>query len=471
MSTRARWLVGIGSALLILAVYLLTMAPALTWAHHGADGGDLVAAVARHSIPHPPGFPTYLLLGELFIRLPWGEPASRMNLLSAILAAGAAGLLAAAVGTLLPSEIARRPRLALPVSLAAGLALGLAPLLWSQALITEVYAPAAFFTALVLFLGVGQKPAWAVGLAWGVGLGVHPLLALLLPVVLAIVWGERRGRAWRLGQAGLAAALCWGALYGPVLLARTAPSPWGNLQSLAGWWDLVSGRLYRHYLFALPMAAWPPRLLAWAGLLMRQFTPLGAVLAGLGWWSWWRGRRTLAVASAGTLVLFSLYALGYNTSDSLVYLAPALPVAALWLGTGLVQAAGWLHRRRPRFVLAVLLLPLLQGVLFWGAMDLRHDRQALAWVETILQEAPAQAILLTEEDAHTFALWYARDVSGQRPDVTVVDVDLWAQEAYREMLAAELRGDDMGAMGPAEEAARRTGRPLYRVGGELGNLP
>jgi len=58
---------------ILLVIYLLTLAPAITWAHHGADGGDLVTAVARGSIPHPPGSPTYLLLGELFLRLPWGD--------------------------------------------------------------------------------------------------------------------------------------------------------------------------------------------------------------------------------------------------------------------------------------------------------------------------------------------------------------------------------------------------------------
>ena len=77
---------------LLLVVYLLTLAPTITWAHHGADGGDLVAAVARGSIPHPPGFPTYLLLGDLFVRLPWGNLAWRLNLMSAVLAAGAAAL-------------------------------------------------------------------------------------------------------------------------------------------------------------------------------------------------------------------------------------------------------------------------------------------------------------------------------------------------------------------------------------------
>ena len=80
-STRpAGWISALVVLGALLAVYGLTLAPTITWAHHGADGGDLVTAVVRGCIPHPPGFPTYLLLGDLFIRLPWGNPAWRRSL-------------------------------------------------------------------------------------------------------------------------------------------------------------------------------------------------------------------------------------------------------------------------------------------------------------------------------------------------------------------------------------------------------
>ena len=52
-------LIVFGSALL---VYLATMAPGLTWAHDSADGGDLIAAVVSGGVPHPSGYPTFVLL-------------------------------------------------------------------------------------------------------------------------------------------------------------------------------------------------------------------------------------------------------------------------------------------------------------------------------------------------------------------------------------------------------------------------
>ncbi len=69
--------------LLPFAVYLATLAPTLSWRNEGRDGGDLVSAICTLGIPHPPGYPTYVLLGRLFALLPIGDAAYRANLMSA----------------------------------------------------------------------------------------------------------------------------------------------------------------------------------------------------------------------------------------------------------------------------------------------------------------------------------------------------------------------------------------------------
>ncbi len=450
-------------AILVL-IYLLTMPPTITWFHHGLDSGELATAVAQGSIPHPPGFPTYLVLGGVFNLLPWGEPAWRLNLMSATLAAGAAGLTALAVrktGACTQSPT-RNLQLAVCVApICTALGLGLAPLFWSQALITEVYAPAAFFTALVTYLALGTGSAWMLGLVWGVGIGAHPTLLFMAPVVAWRVW-ESGGTRWcRLIQVALPTLLGWGIMYGPVLLARgDVPSPWGDVSTFEGWWALVSARMYHGYLFGLPLPAWPQRVLAWAGLLARQFTPVGATLAVLGWTYLWRERRALALASALAFGAFSLYAIGYNTRDSLVYLVVVLPLIALWLGIGLLRAANWLTRRVRWGAGLLLLLPVLQALLFWGQVNLSDDRMATEWARQVLQPAPPQAIVLTDQDGDTFALWYVHHVLGVRPDVTIVDVDLWAQEPYRRMMSDVLQVEPGENGLSPQEAAHRTGRPV-----------
>lgn len=447
---------------ILLLIYAITMPPTLTWAHNGADGGELVAAVARGTIPHPPGFPTYLLLGEVFIRFPWGTPAWRLNLMSAVLAATAAGLMVVASWRLLDGMENGGP--AVLCAACTGLTLGLSPLFWSQALITEVYAPAALFTALVIVMTLGKSPTWLLGLIWGTGVGAHATLIFLAPIVVWRVLADAGGRQHRFGRLatiGIAALLAWGILHGPVLLARgTKPFPWGDLNTPAGWWALVSAKLYRGYPFALPLRDWPQRLLAWIGLLARQFTPIGAVLAGLGVDHLWRTRRPLALASAVSFGAFSLYAVGYNTTDSLVYLTLALPLAALWLATGLLRVTAWITRRMRHGEWAILLLPLLLSLLFWKQMDISDDTNATTWADHVLKGAPPRAVLLTERDAHTFALWYTHDVLGQRPDIVVIDRDLWGLAPYRTMMTDVLGLEDSESDLTPEEAAYRTGRSL-----------
>src|SRR3972149_1070758 len=80
-----------------MLVYYLTLAPNLTWAHGGHDGGDLIVAAYTLGVSHPPGYPAYTLLAHLFTLLPWGSVAFRVNLLSAVGAALAAGSVALAV--------------------------------------------------------------------------------------------------------------------------------------------------------------------------------------------------------------------------------------------------------------------------------------------------------------------------------------------------------------------------------------
>jgi hypothetical protein len=414
---------------LTLGLYLRTMAPTLTWAHFGADGGDLAVAVARGRLPHPPGFPTYLIVGSLWIRLLGGDPAWRLNFLSAVAAAGAVAVTVAA-----SRALGARPLLAL----AAGLILGTASLFWSQALITEVYTLAALGSASVLWMAAKGVSAPLLGLAWGLSLGIHPVLAYLAPVV---AWGGSRDLGWR-GSAlalgtGIAVAVL---LYGPGLHGlQRSPSPWAELSGWKGWWDYVSARLYWGYLFGLPPGLWPRRLLAAAGWLARDLALVGAPACLWGWLGWWRERPPMAVAigSAGLGVL--AHAIGYATADSIIYLVPALPILTAAMAAGLERGLPPLRMQGKRLdpTWTILALPALQAWVGWSGVDLHADCRALRWAREILREAPASAVLLTAQDGATFALWYVQEVLGERPDVLILDRDLWAHAPYRRMLARQ----------------------------------
>jgi hypothetical protein len=107
------------------AVYLHSVAPGLSWANDGSDGGDLIAAAATGGVAHPTGYPLYLLLARVFQFLPFGSLAFRTNLLSAVPTVSSSALVYLLVRDSLSNQDETNPWAA---ALAAGYGFGLAPL-------------------------------------------------------------------------------------------------------------------------------------------------------------------------------------------------------------------------------------------------------------------------------------------------------------------------------------------------------
>ena len=172
----------------LFIIYLNTLAPGLTWANGGSDGGDLITAAYTGGIAHPSGYPLYLLLARLFQFLPIGSLAFRTNLLSMVAAIGSAVLIYELVVRALENLERKYACLA---GVAAGLAFGLSPLIWSQAVITEVYTLQAFLTVSILslsaysFRGVPPKKMENIrGLVFGLAMGNHITTFFLIPLIL-----------------------------------------------------------------------------------------------------------------------------------------------------------------------------------------------------------------------------------------------------------------------------------------------
>lgn len=446
--TRPKFAAGI-VALVALSVYLRTMAPDLTWSHYGTDGGELATAAATLGIPHPPGYPTYVLVGHLFSHLPLGgSVAYRLNLLSAVCGAAAAGLMTAAAGQWVGQRSERSETGMAPP--AAGLSLAFMPLVWSQALITEVYALNLALLAFFLWALLGQRPAWVVGVLLGLSVTTHLTSALMLPLALAFT---EREQWWSLLGGLLLGLAPFLAL--PLLAESGSPVLWGRPERLMGWLQLISARIYRPNLFGVPAAQWAERALAWGRLFFAQFAWVGfALVAGSisERWSEEKGRYLAIVGTAGAYIV---YAFGYNTADAAVFLLPGLLLLILPLADGLASVergdfapgtAGYYGRRG-----LVLLLPLALLMLNFNGLDLSDDWQVQRVAKKILDETPNGAVILTTGDRATFSLWYLHYVEGQRPDVVVVDSNLLAFEWYRDRMArrypslGQLQRDDLAA--------------------------
>src|SRR6185436_5109611 len=103
---------------------------------------ELVTAAAMLGIPHPTGYPLYVLLGHLWtVLLPIGEPAWRMSLFSAACGGAAAGVFYAVI---------RHEGWPVIAALTGALLFAAAPSEWGEATVQRVYTLNALFLALAL---------------------------------------------------------------------------------------------------------------------------------------------------------------------------------------------------------------------------------------------------------------------------------------------------------------------------------
>ncbi len=109
------------------------------------DTGELQAVGPLMGTAHPTGFPTYVLLGWLASVLlqPFGEPAFRMNIFSAICLAVAAGVTV---------DLVRALTGWIALGVAAGIAMALTPIAWAIGTHAEAHSLHLALVAILLWL-------------------------------------------------------------------------------------------------------------------------------------------------------------------------------------------------------------------------------------------------------------------------------------------------------------------------------
>src|SRR5215207_9397073 len=129
----------VGTALAAFVAYLLTLSRGVL----GGDAGELQFVPPILGLTHPTGYPFQVLLHFAWSLVPIGTVAYRLNLLDALIAAGAVGAVVA---------LTRAAGAGPAASALAGLSLGLGELWWSQAVRGDKYTLNGLFLAVVLLL-------------------------------------------------------------------------------------------------------------------------------------------------------------------------------------------------------------------------------------------------------------------------------------------------------------------------------
>ncbi len=443
------------TALMTLGVYLATLAPSVV----GGDAGELIAGTASGGVLHPPGYPLYALLGKVFLCLPLGEAAVRMNLFSAVCGVAAAVMLQRTTARWSGSPWA---------GVVAAACFAFCPVVWEHAVGAEVFALHHVMVAALLWLAVAyaetSEPRWVWIGAGIAALGMshhHTLVFFAVPMALWPLWRQpaywlKPKRLFALVGIGIAGLLPYAWL--PAASASPAPVSWGDWTTLEGAWRHFTRADYGTLQLASGEVAstggWGSRLAAWVVFQGNATGWIGLILAAIGLSKAGSGRHG-RVLGTGTLALVGFYILAFNhlanlsPDDPLIHsvlarfwTAPHLVVCA-WLGLGWA----WVTRKSKHVsrVGAVLVSALLITA-SWGKADRSKAREfsdyGAGWIDVL----PPGATLLARGDLIVNCIGYRQVCTGLRGDVRVLDLErmtyAWHSKALKRRLPElKLPGD------------------------------
>jgi hypothetical protein len=434
----------------VWAAFLLLLWQALLSAQNPGlmtdDSGEIVAAAHSLGIGHSPGFPLHMLLSRLFLLLPLGTPAFRLNLMAAsftLLSVLVVTMTARAFREATVPGMSRREAVVREIILVVT-ALSL---LSCESVFAKSLTAKGGINTLVLFLlslllwaageGRGRRATLALFL-FAAGLTNHWPLLLPWAPFLAV----RYGPGWRaltargaLVAASLAIAGLSVFLYLPLRAALSPALNWEDPRALGPFLSVLSR-------MSSPEAEFATK--SWAQYAANIRTVLG-VMGG----HWWPGFLLFAVAGIGRLLrerrrmawgLLAGYALFMAAivraahfdplSDYLVadYLSTTQVVPAFLAAVGAMALFRARIGRRPRAVLAAL-AALLCASLIWGVrVGVRQEKSRYTLAgdlgDNLLMELPRGAVVLMDSDVTAMPVLHARLVEGKRPDVAALPLGL-----------------------------------------------
>ena len=203
MYKRINHILGFLAFLIPFVLYLITMAPTTSfW-----DCGEFIATSYILGVPHPPGSPLFLLLGNVFSNLPlFNDIGARVNLISPIASALSVMFLYYIIVHLIEEFNGSVENISGFIinnlsAFIAALTFAITDSHWFNAVESEVYALSTFFTAIVIWMILKwsnhSNKKWDVryllliAYMLGLAIGIHILNLLTLPFVMLIIYFKK----------------------------------------------------------------------------------------------------------------------------------------------------------------------------------------------------------------------------------------------------------------------------------------
>jgi hypothetical protein len=438
------------SVIVPLCVYLLTLAPTVTF----FDSGEFLTAVSSLGAPHSPGYPLFVNYAKPFTWLPFGSIAFRVNFATAVSASLAClGVYLLTVRLLTGHENGPEAGLSEFLRRSAGLcaacAFAFSPRLWLQSNHDKPYPLLAFLAAIIFWLLLVWRERYRNGEEYpglvylgaflcGLAFGAHQIIVLLVPSYAFLILATDRRLITRVREQLLALSFFFVGfsvyLHLPIRAMANPLLNWGDPRTLSRflWSFLRRGYPMETVDRDLPLLL--KQLSAFN--LVHEFSAVGLFLILVGAVAYRNRCKEFIIAFGIAIAVFLAYIVGYqNTPEETIFLTgefftPLYLIAAVFLGMGLFTVTEMLagvagtaaRRARPALLFLSVLLPAALCAANYHKNDQRDNFLAFDYAANTFRSLPEGAVLFTWGDSGAFPLWYLQGVEKMREDLDLLHI-------------------------------------------------
>lgn len=449
------------TSIIAFAIVLYHICPAVYY----WDSAELAVASYVLGIPHPPGFPLYVVIGRLFTLLPFGDIGFRLNLFSAVACAATVFVLSLTVSSLLAGIkdrwLSNSGRI-----LTSGFLLVMVLCFSSmtQAVRAEVYYPNLLIIATALYFLVRSdddivlrnRTAALAFFLLGLGTGLHHLtLFLTVPgmLLLARSKGIEIGlkRLMMLSFSFIAGASIY--LFIPIRFSAGPEYSWGDPSTIAGFWNILTSGDTSIPVNILSIDHLIDLIAFYVSTIYKQVGIIGITGAFIGLFhirkrnaALCRGLLSILVLNIFSILFFEEYFYGYKDLHGYLLPSIALTVILSILGwTIFIETVYARIKDRPEFnpKLLNIFSPAAVSVLILLSINLspyslKRNYSAKDLSDQLSAPLDDNSVVLCSSINSKFLMDYAVCSNADGADPKIFDIGSMQREWYMENISNEL---------------------------------
>lgn len=412
-------------------VYLITLAPTVYF----GDSGELISMANYLGVPHPTGFPLYMLFSKLTMTFPFANPAFRVNLISAIFSGLAASFFFLTALKLTGNRLKGLLKYLLPALLSLVFAFSYTN--WSQSVVARIYTMNAFFCAASLYLLMVyeerplKKYLYLLGFITGLGAGLH----LSFIIFSGIIWSYLLIAKFKAVKSLLPSVfgfiILGASCYLYIIIRGLADTglKWQDFSGLQSFMDYFTQKQYSSKMAGRNLQGYIDFFSYIFPVIIRDLSILGFIAAAAGcavtYFKKIKYRHLLVLIFISNILLLALYGNYSDMKLAFRYLIPSFMICAVYLVYLIAHILDVLESKKYAPAAAIGISAILVIILLSsGYRENNRSTNFIArnYAYDMTAGLPDKAALFTSGDNQIYPLAYVKFTEKKLQGITVYDI-------------------------------------------------